>query len=58
MIHREFRPVVYILDSHAGDTDVFPGTQVRYSDVRFAVNGVQIIGGPNHSPILADEWAR
>ncbi len=46
----------YQLQIRLQEEDVFAGTQVRYSDVRFAVNGVQIIGGPNHSPILADEY--
>ncbi len=46
----------YQLQIRLDETDIFAGTQVRYSDVRFAVNGVQVIGGPNHSPILADEY--
>lgn len=48
----------YQLQIRLDETDVFAGTQVRYGDVRFAVNGVQIVGGPNHSPILADEYEK
>ncbi len=46
----------YQLQVRLQEEDVFAGTQVRFSDVRFAVNGVQVIGGPNHSPILGDEF--
>ena len=46
----------YQLQVRLDETDIFAGTQIRFSDVRFAVNGVQIIGGPNHSPILGDEF--
>ena len=31
------------------------GTQVRLTDVRFATNGLQIIGQPLHSPLLGEE---
>lgn len=46
----------YQLQVRLKEDDVFAGTQIRYSDVRFAVNGVQVIGGPNHSPIAGDEY--
>ncbi|MDF1840830.1 MAG: dockerin type I domain-containing protein [Rubripirellula sp.] len=48
----------YQMQIRLGETDVFAGTQVRFSDVRFAVNGVQVIGGPTHSPIAADEFEK
>ncbi|MGI9471458.1 MAG: GEVED domain-containing protein [Rubripirellula sp.] len=31
------------------------GTQIRLTDVRFATNGLQIIGQPLHSPLLGEE---
>ncbi|MEM6778539.1 MAG: dockerin type I domain-containing protein, partial [Planctomycetota bacterium] len=46
----------YQLQVRLTEEDVFPGTQVRYSDVRFAVNGVQIINGPLHSPLTGDDY--
>ncbi len=46
----------YQLQVRLRQTDETPGTQIRYSDVRFAVNGVQVVGGPLHSPLAADEY--
>ncbi|MCC9656420.1 GEVED domain-containing protein [Rhodopirellula halodulae] len=46
----------YQLQIRLGEDDVFAGTQVRYSDVRFATNGVQVIGGPMHSPLAGDDF--
>ncbi|MFK8111489.1 MAG: GEVED domain-containing protein [Rubripirellula sp.] len=46
----------YQLQIRLKEEDVFAGTQIRYSDVRFATNGVQVIGGPNHSPLVGDEF--
>ncbi|MEM8667655.1 MAG: GEVED domain-containing protein [Planctomycetota bacterium] len=48
----------YQMQIRLTETDVFAGTQVRFSDVRFAVNGVQILGGPSHSPISGDEFEK
>ena len=48
----------YQLQIRLQETDVSPGTQVRFSDVRFAQNGVEIIGGPISSPILSDEYEK
>lgn len=46
----------YQLQIRLQEGDVFPGTQVRFSDIRFAQNGIEIIGGPTESPLLADEY--
>lgn len=46
----------YQLQVRLREADEVAGTQIRYSDVRFAVNGVQVIGGPINSPLLADEY--
>ncbi|KLU02986.1 hypothetical protein RISK_004956 [Rhodopirellula islandica] len=46
----------YQLQIRLGEDDVFAGTQVRYSDVRYATNGVQVIGGPMHSPLTGTDY--
>ncbi len=46
----------YQLQIRLGETDETGGTQIRYADVRFAVNGVQVIGAPLHSPLVGDEF--
>ncbi|TWU43459.1 hypothetical protein Q31b_25000 [Novipirellula aureliae] len=46
----------YQLQVRLSETDEHAGTQVRFSDIRYAVNGVQIIGGPLHSPLAGDEY--
>ncbi|TWT83198.1 Dockerin type I repeat protein [Planctomycetes bacterium CA13] len=46
----------YQLQIRLQEVDEHAGTQIRYSDVRFAVNGVQVIGGPIHSPLAGDEY--
>ncbi|MEM8912546.1 MAG: PPC domain-containing protein, partial [Planctomycetota bacterium] len=45
----------YQLQLRIGEDDVFAGTQIRYSDVRYATNGIQIIGGPLHSPLTGED---
>ncbi|WP_040768554.1 pre-peptidase C-terminal domain-containing protein, partial [Novipirellula maiorica] len=46
----------YQLQVRLQEVDEHAGTQVRFSDVRFAVNGIQVIGGPIHSPLAGDEY--
>jgi len=46
----------YQLQIRIEEKDVFPGTQIRYSDVLYADNGVQIIGGPMHSPLTGEDF--
>ncbi len=45
----------YELQIRLQEADESPGTQVRLSDIRYATNGLQIIGQPFHSPLLGDE---
>ncbi|HBJ33517.1 MAG TPA: hypothetical protein DDZ51_01915 [Planctomycetaceae bacterium] len=44
----------YQLQIRLREADETPGTQVRHSDVRFATNGIQIIGGPINGPLVGD----
>lgn len=46
----------YQMQIRLQEVDEHAGTQVRFSDVRFAVNGIQVIGGPIHSPLAGDEY--
>jgi len=46
----------YQLQIRLQETDEVPGTVVRYSDIRFATNGIEVYGQPVHSP-LAGEYA-
>ncbi|QDV65530.1 Dockerin type I repeat protein [Crateriforma conspicua] len=45
----------YQLQVRLQETDETPGTQINFADVRYADNGVQIIGQPMHSPLLGEE---
>lgn len=46
----------YQLQIRVEEADVFAGTQMRYSDVLYARNGVQVIGGPLHSPLSGEAY--
>lgn len=46
----------YQLQIRMQETDEVPGTTVRYSDIRFATNGIEVYGQPVHSQ-LAGEYA-
>ncbi|TWT73241.1 dockerin type I domain-containing protein [Allorhodopirellula solitaria] len=46
----------YQLQVRIEEPDVFAGTQIRYSDVLYADNGVQVIGGPMHSPLSGEDF--
>lgn len=45
----------YSMQIRLGETDESPGTQIRLTDVRYATNGIQVIGQPLHSPLTAEE---
>ena len=45
----------YTMQIRLGETDESAGTQVRLADVRYATNGLQIIGQPLHSPLTGEE---
>jgi len=44
----------YQLQIRLREADETPGTQIRHADVRFATNGIQIIGGPINGPLVGD----
>ncbi|TWU59484.1 hypothetical protein Poly51_22720 [Rubripirellula tenax] len=46
----------YQLQIRLQEVDEHAGTQIRLADVRFAQNGLQIIGQPLHSPLLGEEY--
>ena len=46
----------YQLQVRLREQDETPGTQIRQSDVRFARNGIEVIGGPLHSPLAGDDY--
>ncbi len=46
----------YELQIRLQEADESPGTQVRLSDIRYAVNGIQVIGQPLHSPLLGEDY--
>lgn len=46
----------YRLQVRLQEADEFPGTQVRFADVRYATKGIQVIGQPLRNPITGDEY--
>lgn len=46
----------YQLQVRLQEADEHAGTQIRLADVRFANNGLQIIGQPLHSPLLGEDY--
>ena len=44
----------YQLQIRLGNPDELPGSSVRYADIRYATNGIEIIGKPEHSPLLGE----
>ncbi len=55
-LNRGLTTGAYQLQIRVTEEDITPGTQVRFADVRFASNGVQIIGGPIHSPLIGEDY--
>ncbi len=45
---------LYRLQVRMRETDEVPGSTVRYADIRYAQNGVEVIGLPGHSPLLGE----
>jgi hypothetical protein len=45
---------VYQLQVRARESDEFPASTVRFADIRYANNGVEVIGLPAHSPLLGE----
>lgn len=44
----------YDLQIRLRELDEHPGSTVRYSDIRYATNGIEVIGQPGHSPLLGE----
>lgn len=44
----------YVLQIRLQDTDEFTGSTVQYADIRYAINAVEVIGKPEHSPLIAN----
>jgi len=44
----------YVLQVRLQNLDEFPGSVIRNADIRYATNGVEVIGKPGHSPLLGD----
>tara|TARA_R110002111_G_scaffold256979_3_gene324753 strand:- start:89044 stop:104352 length:15309 start_codon:yes stop_codon:yes gene_type:complete len=44
----------YQLQVRLRQVDEKPGSTVRYADIRFATNGVEVLGQPAHSPLLGE----
>jgi len=45
---------VYQLQVRMRELDEVPGSTVRYADIRYAQNGIELIGLPKHSPLLGE----
>lgn len=44
----------YQLQIRLRQVDEKPGSTVRFADIRFATNGVEVLGQPSHSPLLGE----
>ncbi|MCH2123018.1 MAG: DUF5050 domain-containing protein, partial [Pirellulaceae bacterium] len=44
----------YELQIRLREVDELPGSTVRYSDIRYANNGLEVSGLPSHSPLLGE----
>ncbi len=44
----------YELQIRLRETDEIPGVTVRYAEVRYATNGIELYGLPAHSPLLGE----
>ena len=45
---------IYQLQVRTGETDEVPGSTVRFADIRYAQNAIEVIGLPAHSPLLGE----
>jgi len=45
---------VYQLQLRIRELDEVPGSTISFADIRYAENGIEIIGGPTHSPLLGE----
>ena len=54
MIHAGQTAGVYQLQLRLQELDEVPGSTIRYADIRFATNGIEVYGQPAHSPLLGE----
>ncbi len=47
---------VYQLQVRLRDIDEVPGSTVLNADIRFATNGIELLGVPSHSPLLGEAF--
>ena len=45
---------VYQLQVRLRELDEVPGSAIRMADIRYAVNGIEVTGGPGHSPLTGE----
>ncbi len=44
----------YQLQVRLQEVDEFPGSTVRHADIRFATNGIEVLGQPSHTPLAGE----
>lgn len=44
----------YVLQLRLQELDEYPGSTVRYADIRYANNGIEVIGKPERSPLVSN----
>ncbi len=44
----------YQLQVRLQETDEIAGSTIRYADIRYATNGIEVIGLPSHSPLAGE----
>ncbi|MFK7736414.1 MAG: GEVED domain-containing protein [Pirellulaceae bacterium] len=44
----------YQLQVRLSEEDEVPGSSIRYADIRYATNGVQLVGVPGNSPLVGE----
>ncbi len=47
---------VYQLQVRLRELDEVPGSSIRGADIRFATNGIEVLGMPGHSPLLGEAF--
>ncbi len=47
----------YVLQARVSDQYEYPGSVVQYADIRYAQNGISVIGQPSSSPLLGNASA-
>lgn len=44
----------YRLQVRLQQVDEIPGSIIRYADIKYATNGIEVLGLPNHSPLMGE----